>query len=52
MRKKMRPKLPAFAIHQHIAGLHIPMDNVPRMNVLRGIQQLVHHETLVNVLQN
>lgn len=28
------------------------MDHVARMNVLRGVQQLVHHESFVNVLQN
>jgi len=44
--------IPAFAIYQYVTGLQVPVDDVARVHVLDGVDQLVHDESLVNVLED
>ena len=42
----------AFAVQQDVGGFLVPVDDVARVQVLRGAEQLVHDVALVNILQD
>lgn len=44
--------LPAFTIHQYIAGLQIAMNYIARMDEIRCIEYLIHNISFMDVFQN
>lgn len=45
-------RLPAFAVDENVARLHVAVNHIPRVNEFRCVEELIHNVPLVNILQN